>query len=118
VDHARRAADAFPLAEPGGQPPAVLVLDEHVEQPLEDEERFLDLVRMGRVALPGLDIHDAERMRPRRDGVGIAVLARSAGTDEAVLRPLVAFYPGILERRPVGHAIAKTRDIACHDVLE
>src|SRR6516225_9506579 len=71
VDHAGRAGDAFPWPEPGGEAPAVLVLDEHVEKAIQHEEALLHLVGMGGVALPRLDIHDRQREIARRNDGGI-----------------------------------------------
>jgi len=46
------------------------------------------------------------------------VLAGAAGADEAVLRALVALGLRILERGPVGLAIAKARDVAGRNLLQ
>src|SRR3954464_11362129 len=61
VDDARRARDALPRTEPRGEALAALVLDEDVEIALQHEENLLDLVRVRRVALARLHIHDRER---------------------------------------------------------
>src|SRR5580658_2945387 len=88
VDDAGRTSDAFPWAESRGQPLAGFILDEDVEKALQHEEALLDLVRMRRVALAGLDIDDREREIARRDDGRIVVLAGTAGADEAVLGAL------------------------------
>jgi len=53
VDHAGRAGDAFPRAEAAPELMPVLVLDEHRQDPLQDEEHLLDLVGVRGVACPG-----------------------------------------------------------------
>ena len=102
VNHTGRAGNAFPRAEPSGQAFTRLVLHKDVQKPFQDEKGFFDLMCVRRISLARLDIHDAERMRTRRDRIGIAVLAGSAGANEAVLGPFIPFYLGILERFPVG----------------
>src|SRR5207253_6562353 len=54
----------------------------------------------------------------RRDHGRIGVLAGAAGADEAVLRALVAFDLGVLERRPVGALLAEAADIPLHDLFD
>ena len=44
------------------------------------------------------------------------MLARAARADEAMLGALVALDLGVLERRPIGNAIQKARDVALGDV--
>src|SRR5919201_1604884 len=61
VDDAGRAGDAFPGPELDVDAPAAFVLDERGEITLQHEEHFLDLVRMRRISLPGLDVHDGKR---------------------------------------------------------
>src|ERR1041385_477731 len=75
VNDARRARDAFPWPKPGGDALAALVLDEDIEETLQHEETLLDLVRVRRVALSGLHVHDREREVLGRDHGRIAVLA-------------------------------------------
>src|SRR5690348_2007225 len=118
VDHSRRALDALPRAEPRCDPLAALVLDEHVEEPLQHEEALLDLVRMGGVALAGFDIHHRQREVPGRDHARVAVLARAAGADEAVLGALVALDLGVLECRPVRLLLAEAADEFLHDLFD
>src|SRR5262249_14428751 len=118
VDHTGRARDAFPRAEARRDALAVLFLDAHVEIAVQHEEALLDLVRMGSVALSGLDIHDREREIAGRNHGRVAVLARAAGADEAMLGALVALDLGILERRPIGLLLFEAADIALHDVLD
>jgi hypothetical protein len=118
VDDAGRTGDAFPGAEPRGEPLAAFVLDEHVEETLQHEEHLLDLVGVGRVALPGLHIHDREREVLGRNDRRIAVLAGAAGADEAMLGALVALDLGILERRPIGLLLAEAADEFLHDVFD
>src|SRR5437773_3733036 len=118
VDHARRTGDAFPGSEPDVDAPPVLVLDERVQVALQDEEDLLDLVGMRRVALARLDIHDAQRERPRRNHTRVADLARAAGADEPVLGALVAFDPRIGERIPVGLAVAKPGNVLLRDLVQ
>src|SRR5262249_32898744 len=118
VDHAGRARDAFPRPEPRGDALPALVLDEHVEKTLQHEEALLDLVGVRRVALARLDIHDRQREVAGRDHARIAVLARAAGADEAVLGALVALDLGVLERRPVGLLLTEAPDIPIHDLLD
>src|SRR5437879_13848879 len=43
VDHARRAGDAFPRAEPAAQLPPALVLDEHGQDALQHKAPLLHL---------------------------------------------------------------------------
>src|SRR5215469_3790365 len=114
VNHAGRAGDAFPRAEPRRHPLAALVLDEDVEKALQHEKALLDLVRMRGVALARLHIHDREREVSGRNDRGVAMLAGAAGANEAMLRPLVALDLGILERRPIRRLLAKTADILFH----
>src|SRR5262245_32014107 len=71
-----------------------------------------------RVALTGWHIHDRERKIIRWNNVGIAVLARAARADEAVLRALVTFDLGVLEGCPIRLAVAKAPDIFLHDLLD
>src|SRR5688500_13440999 len=118
VDHPGRAGDAFPRTEPDVQAPPAFVLDEGGQVAAQHEEDLLDLVGMRGVALAGLDIHDRQREAARRDDVDVDVLARAARADEAVLRALVAVDLCVLERRPVGLAVAKARHVARGDVLE
>src|SRR5262249_3319193 len=118
VDHAGRARDAFPRAQPRGDALAVLVLDEHVEEALQHEEALLDLVGGRGVAVPRLDIHDRQGEVAGRDDARVAVLAGAASADEAVLRALVALDLGVLERRPVGLLLAEAPDILLHDLLD
>src|SRR5262249_54419055 len=105
-------------AEPRGDALAGLVLDEHVEETLQHEEALLDLVRVRGVALPGLHVHDRQREVAGRDHRRVAVLARTAGADEAVLRALVTLDLGVLERRPVGLLLAEAPDVPLHDLLD
>src|SRR3954470_15614501 len=102
MDDAGRAGDAFPRAEARGQALARFVLDEDIEEALQHEEDLLDLMGVRRVALAGLDIHDREREIPGGNDRGIAMLARAAGTDEAVLRSAIALDLGVLEGGPIG----------------
>src|SRR4030081_2083989 len=118
MDHARRARDAFPWAQPRGEALAALVLDEDVEKALQHEEAFLDLMGMGRIALARLDIHDREREIARRDDARVAVLAGAAGADEAMLGAFEAFDLGVLEGRPVRLLLAEAADKFLHDVLD
>ena len=53
-----------------------------------------------------------------RDHGRIAVLAGAAGADEAVLRALVAFDLGVLERGPVGRLLAEAADVFLHDLFD
>src|SRR5690242_6531872 len=62
--------------------------------------------------------HDAERETTRRDDIRIAMLARAARADEAMLRAAIAFRLGILERGPVGVLLAEAPDMGLHDVFE
>src|SRR5215211_4812766 len=118
VDDAGRARDAFPRTEPRGQPLAALVLDEHVEEALQHEETFLHLVRVRGIALSRLDIHDRQREVLGRDHGRIVVLAGPTGTDETVLRTLVAFGLGVLEGGPIRLLLAEAADIFLHDLLD
>ena len=118
VDHAGRARDAFPRAEPRGDALAGLVLDEDVEMALQHEEALLDLVGVRGIALPRRHEHDREREILGRDHGRVVVLAGAAGADEAVLRALVAFDLGVLERRPVGALLAVAPDEFLHDLLD
>src|SRR5271155_4849110 len=97
MDHAGRAGNTLPGAEPHGQPLAALVLDEHVEKALQHEKALLDLVGMRGVALAGFAIHDRKREVAGRDYVRIVVLARRAGADEAMLGALKTLDVGIGE---------------------
>src|SRR5260370_28807882 len=67
VDHSGRAGDAFPGAEAPPQLMPGLVLDEHGQDALQDEEHLLDLVGMGGVALPRRAIDAAQGEAPRRE---------------------------------------------------
>ena len=111
-------ADAFPGAEPRRQPLAAFVLDEHVEIALQHEEALLDLMGMRGVALARIHIHDRQREIACRDNARIAVLAGTAGADEAVLGALVAFDLGILERGPIRLLFLEAADISFHDVFD
>src|SRR5438132_1870491 len=112
VDHPRRAGDAFPRAEPAPQLPAALVLDEHGEGALQDEEHLLDLMGMCGVALPRRAIDDAQGEGARRNDARVVMLARAAGADEAMLGAAVALNLGVLEGFPIGCLVAKPADIA------
>ncbi len=118
MDHARRARDAFPRAEPRGDALAAFILDEHVEKALQHEEALLDLVGVRGISLAGFHVHDREREILRRDDAGIAVLAGTAGADETVLGALVTLDLGVLEGRPVRLLLAKAPDKFLHDVLD
>src|SRR5262245_18520755 len=118
VDHAGGTRDALPGTEPGGDALAAFVLDEHVEIALQHEEALLDLVGVRGVALARLHIHDRQGEVLRRDHGRIAVLAGAAGADEPVLRALVAFDLGVLERRPIRLLFAKAPDVFLHDLLD
>src|SRR3546814_10298725 len=76
------------------------------------------LVRVGRIALARLDVHDRQGETPRRNELAAAMLARASGAGEAVLRALVAFDLGAFESRPVRLAVSKARDVAVHNLLE
>src|SRR5262249_41093640 len=116
--HAWGCRDAVPLAKTFGDPPAIFVLHEDVEKPVENEEYLLDLVGMRRVALSRLDVHDAEREAARRDRARVAVLARAARTDETVLGALVALDLGIFERGPVRFSVGKSGNVLVHDLFQ
>src|SRR5215471_13942754 len=118
VDDAGGTRNAFPGPEAGGEALAVLVFDEDVEVALEHEETLFDLVGVGGITLSRLHIHDRQGEVLRRDDGRIAVLAGTARADEAVLRTLVAFDLGVLERRPIRFLLAKAPDIFLHDVLD
>src|ERR1700688_2160916 len=118
VNDPGRTGDAFPGAEPRGQALAAFVLDKDVEETLQHEEDLLDLMGVGRVALSGLHIHDGKRKVLDRNDRGIAVLAGTAGADEAMLGALVAFDLGILERRPIRLLLAEAADEFLHDVFD
>src|SRR6185295_13196832 len=115
VNDAGGGGNALPRAEPRRDPLAILVLDEHVEEALQHEKYLLHFMRMCRVALSGLDIHDREREVSGRNDAGIAVLSRTAGADEAMLRPLEALDLGILERRPIRFPVAESCDVSVED---
>src|SRR3954470_23320409 len=85
MDHAGRAGDAFPGAEPGGEAPARLILDEDIEEALQHEKTFLDLMGVRGVSLAGLDIHDREGEIAGRNDGWIAMLAGAAVAYETVL---------------------------------
>src|SRR5690242_1872918 len=118
MDHAGRTADAFPWSEPRGEALAALVLDEDIEKSLQHEEAFLDLMRVRGVALAGLDVDDRQREVAGRDDGRIGVLARTAGTDETVLRAPIALDLGVLERGPVRLLVAEAADVLLHDLFE
>src|SRR6516225_9663164 len=118
VDDADGTRNAFPGPEAGGEALAALVLDEDVEVALEHEETLFDLVGVGGITLSRLHIHDRQGEVLRRDDGRIAVLARTARADEAVLRALVALDLGVFERRPIRFLLAKAPDIFLHDVLD
>ena len=50
--------------------------------------------------------------------VAVAVLARAAGADEAMLRALEALELGVLERGPVRLPVAEARDILLCDLVQ
>src|SRR3954454_19665795 len=85
---------------------------------LEYEEHLFHFMRMRGVPLSGLDVHDGKREAARRDRRRIAVLARAAGADEAVLRALIPLDLRVLECRPVRLAVAEARDIARRDFFQ
>src|SRR5262245_22781873 len=118
VDDARRARDDFPRPECLAQSPTGFILDEYGEMTTKHEEHFFHFVRVRGIALPRLDIHDAERKSSRRDHARIAVFARAACADEAMLRALVAFDLRVLERRPIRFLLGKAADITLHDLFE
>ena len=118
MDHAGRTRDALPRSEAGGETLAAFVLDEHVEETLQHEEALLDLVGVRGIALPRLDIHDREREVLRRNDGRVGVLAGAAGADETMLRALVAFDLGVLERRPVRLLLAEPADEFLHDLFD
>src|SRR5262245_57583961 len=118
VDDTGGTGDALPGTEPGGEALAALVLDEHVEIALQHEEALLDLVGVRGVALARLHIHDRQGEVLRRNDGRVAVLAGAAGADEPVLRALVAFDLGVLERRPIRLLLAKAPDVFLHDLLD
>src|SRR5437763_6149307 len=118
MNHARRAGDAFPRAEPAPQLPPALILDEHGQDALQDKEQLLDLVGVRRVALPRRAIDDAQCEGARRDHAGVVMLARAAGANKAVLGPPVALDLGILEGFPIRNLVAKPADIALGDLVK
>src|SRR5262245_38010324 len=118
VDDTGGTRDALPGTEPGGEAPAALVLDEHVEIALQHEEALLDLVGVRGVALARLHGHDRQGEVLRRNDGRVAVLAGAAGADEPVLRALVAFDLGVLERRPIRLLLAKAPDVFLHDFFD
>src|SRR5262249_44378144 len=117
MDNARRARDAIPSAEARGDALAGFILHEHIEESLQHEEAFFDLVGVGRVALAGMHEHDREGEIAGRNDRRITMFAGAAGTDEAMLRPLVALDLGVLEGGPVGLAVAESAHIAFHDLF-
>lgn len=118
VDHTGRAGDALPGPQPGLQAAAVLILDEHIEQPLEHEEGLFDLMGVSGVPLPGVHKHDGQGVGACGNDAGIVMLARATSPDEAVLGPAIPLDLGVLEGLPVGHPVAVARDMGVHDLLE
>src|SRR5690606_21203109 len=98
-------------------PMTVIVLEEHVERAVEDEEHLLDLMRVRGIALPGLDIHDGQGETARRDDRRIGMLARAAGADETVLSPPVTVDLCVLEGRPVRHEVGEATDVSLRHCL-
>jgi len=58
VDNAGRAGDALPWAKALCDAISALVLDEHVEMALQDEEDLLDFMGMRRISLTRRNKHD------------------------------------------------------------
>src|SRR5689334_22933375 len=102
MDHAGRARNALPWAETLSDPITLLVFDKHIEVPLKDEEHLLDLVRMSGISLAGRHEHDREREVLCRDHRGVAVFARTACTNEAVLRSFKPLNLRVFEGGPIG----------------
>src|SRR5262249_12089300 len=117
MNDARRAAYAFPWTQARGQALPAFILEENVQEALQHEEDLFHLVGVRGIALTRLYKHHREGEVARRYDRRIVVLARSAGTDEAVLGPIVALRLGILERCPIGRLIAKSSDMAGGDFL-
>src|SRR5262249_43544109 len=61
VDHSGWAGDAFPRPEPGGHSATAFIFHEDVEIALQHEKALLHFVRVRRIALATLDIHDGKR---------------------------------------------------------
>src|ERR1700720_31454 len=118
VDHAGWTGDALPGAKPRGDALAAFVLDEDVENALQHEEAFFDLVGVRGIALAGIHVDDRQRKIARRNDVRIVVLAGTASADEAVLGALVAFDLGVLEGGPVRLLVLEAADVFFHDVFE
>src|ERR1051325_1078375 len=118
VDDVRRAGDAVPRAEHGLHALARAVLEEDLHLALQDEEDFLDLVRVRGVALARRNEHDAQREVLGRDEIRAAVLSGAAGADEPVLRAAVAVDARVGERVPVGRALDEARDLPGEELVE
>ena len=116
MDDAGRAGHAVPWAEVAFDALAVLVLEEHHQVPLQDEEDFLDLVGVRGVAFAGGHIHHAQcKGTGGNDGV---VFLPAGVADEAMLRPSIAIDEGVGEGGPVRLAVAETGDLPVGDVLD
>src|SRR6185437_5753345 len=118
MDDTGRAGDAFPGSETARFAASAFIFDEDGEIALQDEEDFLDLVGVRGIALARRHIHDAQSEGARRDDGRIAMLARAAGADEAMLRAAIAFDLRVFEGFPIPDLVAKAPDIALGDLLD
>jgi hypothetical protein len=85
---------------------------------LQHEKHLLDLVRVSRVPLTRFHVHDRQRKVLRRDGGRVVVLSRTSSPNKSVLRTLKPLDFGVLERGPIGFAVAEAAHVAFHDLLK
>src|SRR3954454_6386319 len=115
VNNAGGRGNTLPWSEPRRDALAALVLHKHVEETLQHEEYFFDLMGMRGIALSGLDVHDGQSEVSGGNDARIAVLSRPASANEAMLRTFVTFDLGVFERGPVRLPVAKPCDILVED---
>ena len=59
-----------------------------MQKSLQYKEHLLNLVRVRRVSLTGINVHYAEREAARGNGADVVIFGGATGTDEAMLSPL------------------------------
>src|SRR5262245_46312182 len=117
VDDVGGAGDAVPLSEHRLRAASLAVLEEHLDLAFEDEERLLDRMRVGGIALARRHVHDRQREMLGGDGLDVTLAGR-AGADVAMLRPAEAFDARVGESIPVRDTIDEAGDAALEQVLD